>query len=82
MPNEPTQGIVVKVTLPPGVTPEQFTKSYASWEDQKVRNALIMKADWRAMSDTCKKHSATYLQRRIVRWKELGLDPSNLKERK
>jgi len=79
---DPTKGQQVTITLPPGVTPEQFNKSYSSWEDQKVRNAAIMKADWRAMSDTCKKHSATYLQRRVIRWRELGLDPTNLKEHK
>ena len=72
----------ITITLPPGVTAEQYQKSYASWEEQKVKSAKAMKADWRAMTRTCKSHPDEYLKFRIEEWRKEGLDPSKLKSKK
>jgi len=81
--NKPTpKGEQVTITLPPGVTAEQYLKSYAVMQAQKERSAKVMKADWRAMTDTCKAHPQDYYTFRVKRWKEEGLDSSKIKVKK
>jgi hypothetical protein len=80
---QPTpKGEQVTITLPPGVTADAYIKSMQTWQEQKDRSAKVMKADWRAMTDTCKAHPQEYHDNRVKRWKEEGLDSTKIKVKK
>lgn len=72
----------VTITLPPGVTAEQYTKSYQKWQDEKVLANKKMSADWRAMTATCKAHPEEYYDNRVKEWKVEGLDSTKIKAKK
>jgi len=79
--NVPTANTVT-ITLPPGVTKEQYLAAHKRMEEQKERSAKVMRADWRAMTAVCKAHSTEYHSARVREWKAEGLDPSRIKVRK
>ena len=68
----------VEITLPPGMTAEQYLKSFQTFKDSRERQNKIYKADWRAMSRVVKAHKEEYIIFRIEEWKALGLDTSKM----
>lgn len=59
MPDKPAENQVT-ITLPPGVTPEQFNKSYASWENQRVATKQRDEATRKALGRLRDAHKPEY----------------------
>lgn len=72
----------VTVTLPPGMTAEQYLKSHKKWEEEKVLANKRTAADWRAMKTVCDAHAQEYYNARVKEYKKEGLDSSRLKVKK